>query len=130
MAGVTIHLTAQKQDSLQEIYQRIRRINGAEEVSKAVQTINNVTLGTMVFEKYYFRTGSYASMTVVLTEHEQSQTAYIVASGGGEGIVNHSFGANRNLARECLQILESCGFTAVSSDLSPDKKGLLSRLFE
>ena len=130
MAGATIRMNAKKQSSLQEIHSKIRSIEGAEQISKSSQTINDVTIWTLVYEKFYFRTGSYTSVTVVLTEYGQEQTACIVASGGGEGIVNHSFGANRNFAKSCVQVLESCGFTALESDLDTHSKGLFARIFK
>ncbi len=128
MAGATIHMTANKKRTLQEIHKKIHDIEGAEQISKSVQTINDVTIWTLVYEKYYARTGGYTSLSIVLTEYEQQQAACIVASGGGDGIVNHSFGANRNFAKSCVQVLESCGFTAMDSDLDTHSKGLFARI--
>lgn len=130
MAGATIHMTANKQRTLQEIHEKIHYIEGAEQISKSAQTINDVTIWTLVYEKFYFRVGSYTSVTVVLTEHERKQTACIVAAGGGEGVVNYSYGANRNFAKACVQVLESCGFTATDSDLDAHSKGLFARIFK
>ena len=39
----------------------------------------------LVYEKYFFRVNSYASLTVLLTEQGETQTAQIVSSGGGDG---------------------------------------------
>ena len=129
MAGATIRMTAKKQTSLQQIHDKIHHIEGAEQVSKSVQEINDVIIWMLVYEKFYFRTGSYTSVAVVLTEHGQEQTACIVASGGGESMVNHSFGANRNLAKACVQILELCGFAVMESDLDKRGKGIVERFF-
>ena len=130
MAGATIRMTASKQMTLQEIHEKIHYIEGAEQISKSVQTINDVTIWTLVYEKFYFRVGSYTSLTVVLTEHGQKQTACIVAAGGGEGVVNYSYGANRNFAKSCVQALELCGFTAMDSDLDTHSKGLFARILK
>ena len=90
-----------------------------------MQTINDVVIWILAYEKYYFRTGSYTGMTIVLMEYEQEQTACIVSAGGGACIVNHSLEANHNFAKECVEILESCGFSVVESDLDmKDKRGL------
>lgn len=129
MAGATIHMTAKKQYSLQEIHEKIHYIEGAEQISKSAQTINDVTLWTLAYEKYFFRTSSYTSVTVVLTEHGQEQTACVVASGGGAGIYNQSYGSNRNFAKACVQVLEECGFTVTESDLSTKGNGLFERIF-
>ena len=128
MAGTTICMKAEKQISLEAIYKKICIIEGIEQISKTTQTINDVTIWTLVYEKYYFRTGSYASATIVLTEYEQNQTACIVSSGGGVGVVNFSFGSNRKSASEYVQILESCGFCIVESDMKD--KGFVDRFFK
>lgn len=130
MAGATIHMTAKKQYSLQEIHEKIHYIEGAEQISKSAQTINDVTIWTLAYEKYFFRTSSYTSVTVVLTEHGQEQTACIIASGGGGGIFNLSYGSNRNLAEACVRVLKLCGFTVIESDLDTQGKGLFEKLFK
>jgi hypothetical protein len=129
MAGATIHMTANKQRTLQEIHEKIHYIEGAEQISKSAQAINGVTIWTLVYEKFYFRVGSYTSVTIVLTEHGQEQTACVVAAGGGEGVVNYSYGANRNFAKACVQMLETCGFTVMDSDLDMHSKGIFQRIF-
>lgn len=130
MAGATIHMTASKHRTLQEIHEKIHYIEGAEQISKSAQTINGVTIWTLVYEKFYFRVASFASLTIVLTEHGQEQTACIVAAGGGGGLVNYSYGANRNFAKACVQVLEACGFTIIDSDLDMHSKGLFARIFK
>lgn len=124
MAGSTTHMTAVKQTSFQEIHEKIHYIEGAELVSKTAQNINDVKIWTLVYEKYYFRTGGYTSVTIVLTEHGQEQTACVVSSGGGAGMANNSLGANRNFAKACVQVLERCGFTVKDSDLNLKDKGI------
>ena len=130
MAGATVRMTANKTCTLQEIHEKIHYIEGAEQISKTVQTTNGVVIWILAYEKYYFRTGSYTSVAVVLTEQGQEQTACIVASGGGEGIVNQSLGANRNFAKACVQALESCGFSVTESDLDVRGKGLVERFLK
>ena len=130
MAGATIRMTANKENSLQEIHRRLYGIDGSEEISKIVQKINDVEIWTLVYEKYYFRVGSYVGATVVLTEHNQMQTACVVASSGGNGMENISLGANRNYAKACVQVLESCGFSIAESDLDTQGKGVIDRFFK
>lgn len=129
MAGATIRMTAKKEKTLQEIHEKIHYIKGAEQISKSEYVINGVTVWILAYEKYYYRTGSYASVTVTLTEYAQEQTACIVASGGG-GIINHSLGANRNLAKACVQTLEACGFAITQSDLDTHGKGFTERFLK
>lgn len=130
MAGTSIQMIAEKKISLREINRKIRNISGAEQVSNFTQRINDVEILTLVFEKYYLRTGSFTSVTIVLTEYGEEQTACVVSSGGGEGLVNFSMGANRNFAKACVQELEACGFVAMNSDLNSRGKGIVERFFE
>lgn len=130
MSGATIHLTAARKNTLQEIHEKIHYIEGAEQISKSEQTIHDVIIWTLVYEKYYFRVGSYASATIVLTEHGQGQTACVVSSGGGTGIANPSLGANRKFAKECVQALEACGFHIIESDLDREEKGFVGRFLK
>lgn len=65
------------------------------------------------FEKYYFRNNSSASLTVLLADGE-TQTADIVGFGGGEGLLNLSWGANADFANKAADILAQYGFNVVS----------------
>lgn len=130
MAGTTTHMKSEKKVSLQEIHRKIRNISGAEQVSNSLQRINDVEILTLVFEKYYLRTGSFTSVTIVLTEYGEEQTACVVSSGGGEGMVNFSMGANRNFAKACVQELETCGFVTMNSELENRGKGIVERFLE
>lgn len=130
MAGVTIQMQANAQHSLPEIHKNIHIIEGAEQVSKSVQTIGDVTIWVLVYEKYFFRANNYASATIVLTECGQEQTAFLTVSGGGSGIPNRSYGANRNFAKSCVSALESCGFVVTGSDLDKHGKHSLKYFFE
>ena len=130
MSGATVCMKAEKQCTLQEIHEKIHYIEGAEQISKTAHIVNGVTIWILVYEKYYMRTSSYTSLTVVLTEHGQEQTACVISAGGGSGIVNHSFGSNRNFARACVQVLETCGFSVTKSDLDPAGKGFAERFFK
>ncbi len=49
------------------------------------RSLDDVSVILLSFEKYYMRNGGYASLTVMLVESEDAQTADIIGSGGGEG---------------------------------------------
>ena len=83
-----------------------------------------------MYEKHYIRTHGYTTATVALTEFGEDQTACVITSGGGEGIQNYSYGANRSLAKECVRVLESCGFTIAESDLETKGKSFAERFLE
>lgn len=129
MAGTKIRMKAQKQADFSQIHWKLHAIEGLELVAKSENTHNGVAFWLLVYEKYYFRTGSYASVTILLTEYGSEQFAEVISSGGGGGIVNHSYGANRKLAVSCIPVLESFGFTVVESDLDT-KSGILDRLLK
>ena len=129
MAGATIRMSSKKQCSLQKVYEKIRSIEEIQHVSKSVQEINGVIIWSLVFEKFYFISGGYTTLTVVLTEYGQEQTACIVKSSG-EGMVNVSLGANRKFAKACVSALESCGFAVIESDLDKRGKGIVERFLE
>ena len=64
-----------------------------------------VKVVTVVYENYFFRTGSYASLSVVMVwsgMEDEDGTAVITAvgSGGGNGILNISWGAEEDLEAE------------------------------
>ena len=130
MAGATVTMTAKKQKTLQEIHAEIHYIVDAELVSKREQTVNDVTIWILAYEKFFFRNKSYTGAVVVLTEHAGEQTACVIASGGGSGMVNHSLGANRHFAKECVEKLKACGFTVVKSDLDTKGKGFVERFLK
>lgn len=69
--------------------------------------------GLLFLKKFFFRNGSYASLTIVLTEFGDKQTAFLVGSGGGEGIFNFSWGANRDYVKSCEKALRECGFETI-----------------
>ncbi len=66
----------------------------------------------LVFEKYFFRIGSYAALTIQCISRGNEQTAAVVGTGGGAGIWNVSYGANNAFAQNAKSILEKAGFEA------------------
>lgn len=130
MAGITVHMRAKKQHSLQEIHQQVHLIAGAEQISKVDASIGDATLWLLVYEKYFFRSSSYASLTVLLSENEEEQTADIVSSGGGQGLANHSLGANRKFTEECIRAMEAIGFS-IDEERSDDlPRNLIDRFIK
>ena len=112
MAGTTVRMSMPKTHTLHRIHEQIHCITGAEQVSKVEQHFEGAEVWLLVYEKYYFRTGGYNSLTVLLTEENERHTAEIIATGGGGGIANISYGANRKFAKECMQALAELGFKA------------------
>lgn len=130
MAGTKIRMTAGRTHTLSDIHAKIHYIRGAEQVFHQEMRFDRTVVWLLVYEKYFFRVNSYASLTVLLTEQGETQTAQIVSSGGGNSMSNISLGANQRFAKECVQALEEAGFSvdAENSDALP--KGLLERYFQ
>lgn len=105
-----IFMKAKKQRDLNDIKRAIVNGIGAELVSSTERCIGDGQTILMVFERFYLRNGNYASLTILLSEHDDVQFADIIASGGGAGVFNISYGANANLAESPVQILNSYGF--------------------
>ena len=68
----------------------------------------------LCFEEYYFRCSSYVSLSVMLAQTEEFQEAVVVGFGGGEGLLNISWGANQSFASEAIKILNKFDFFEVS----------------
>ena len=62
------------------------------------------------FEEYYYRVESAVSLTVMLTQEENSQDAFIIGFGGGHGLLNVSWGANESIAKKAYNALTELGF--------------------
>lgn len=84
---------------------------GMEElIVSEIRTYGNTEVALLVFEKYYFRSGSYANLTMQITSHDSLQRALIVGSGGGEGLLNITMGVNANFAKKAVKKLIEMGF--------------------
>lgn len=75
--------------------------------------LNSAIVVLMNFERYYFRSGNCAGLTVMLTEKEGTQTADIIGFSGGEGLMNFSWGANSSFANIAAKILQKYDFVEV-----------------
>lgn len=105
MSGVVAKLSGECSASILEIAQALKNELKAEGILDSYQEINDVKIVTLVFERFYWRNGSYASLTIALREYNGHCEGELAASGGGEGIFNISWGANRNFGNEATRIL-------------------------
>ncbi len=85
-----------------EMIDSVRRTNGTAQVN------------VMVFEKYYWRASSRASLTVVICGENGQVTVDAIGSGGGQGVVfKFSWGAEDDFVGTVGDILRQYGFQAV-----------------
>lgn len=109
MSGISIQMRGQSFDSIGDMADVLKKEVGAELISENYRRVGLVNICVLAFEKFFFRNGSYASLTVVLTEDGENKTADVIGSGGGEGLFNISFGANREMAIDTASILKQFG---------------------
>ena len=130
MAGISVRMTSQKESTLQQIREKIHAIEDVEPVKVLQTQVSDATIMLLVYEKYFLRTGNYASLTVLLTEQDSGQTADIVISGAGGDGTNFSWGAEEKFAKLCVKALESLGFVMDQANSDELPKGLLERFFK
>lgn len=100
-------------DAAEAIRRELVNKGKAELVEKIIRDVGDSAAILFCFERFYFRTGSYASVTILLTE-SQGVFADIIACGGGKGMVNTSLGANRDLAVLAMNVLLKYGFKEIN----------------
>lgn len=88
-------------------------VNGQLVFDKRRQ-IGDIKQILLVFEAFYIRTGSYGSLTVNLTVSNDNHIIDLIPSGGGDGLLNISWGANANFAQKAQEILENYGYQLLS----------------
>lgn len=110
MSNTIIKMKGYYDSGIRNLADILRREIGADLISESSQEFSDGAVILLCFEKYYFRTGSYASLTILLTERESQQTADIIGSGGGAGLFNFSYGSNSDFAGSAKKTLMNYGF--------------------
>ncbi len=65
----------------------------------------------LVFEKWYYRTGSRASLTVLVTESYDTVIVDAIGAGGGQGFIfKFTWGAEENFVGVVRDLLIAKGF--------------------
>ena len=111
MSSVNIKMKGDKSKEIKQLAGILKGEINAELVCDSRRSLDDVSVILLSFEKYYMRNGGYASLTVMLVESEDAQTADIIGSGGGEGIFNISWGANSEFAEMAERVLYRYGFS-------------------
>lgn len=84
---------------------------GAEVVCEEKLLNDSVLL--LCFEEYYFRCSNYVALSVMITESDMYQEAVVAGMGGGDGLANISWGANKSFADRAKNILVRLGFKEI-----------------
>ena len=67
----------------------------------------------LCFEKFYFRSNSSAALTIMANETKDLTEVEIISLAGGEGLLNISWGANKNFAQKVVEALQRIGFEVI-----------------
>lgn len=94
MSGTTVCMTAKKNHTLDEILLHLQTDTSLEFVARHSAGTGDSPVVLAVFEMYFIRIGSYASVSILFSEDAQTRTAPIIACGGGESISNTHMGKN------------------------------------
>ena len=87
----------------------------AELSLEQMSEVNGVKVLLLILERYYMRNGSMAVSTVQIIDSGEVQQATIIGTGGGEGRMNISLGANQDFARRVAKVLAKLGFEEIRS---------------
>lgn len=87
----------------------------AELSLEQMSEVNGVKVLLLILERYYMRNGSMAVSTVQIIDSGEVQQATIIDTGGGEGLMNISLGANQDFARRVAKVLAKLGFEEIGS---------------
>lgn len=83
-----------------------------ELVDRADRYHGDVRSTLLVFEKYYWRAGNRASLSVLVSGTDGNVTVDAIGSGGGNGIfLSFSWGAEESFVYAVKRALEAHGFT-------------------
>lgn len=99
---------SKKEHKLEELVKTFKIELCSEEVCEEKVLNDRVVL--LCFEDYYFRCSSYVALSIMLVENDDSYEAVIVGFGGGDGLANISWGANKSFACRAVKALEKIGF--------------------
>lgn len=116
MASKKIAMYAEKKYELEEIRDEIKAqfdkhvwfdVEFKDEILRELGETKTLLL---IFERWYMRTGSYASLVIMLSEFRGYQSADIISTGGRDDFI--SWGAESNFAKLGEDVLRNLGFVS------------------
>ncbi len=112
MAKITMRGHGTVSDVAEIIINGIDRSGISTELVELVDRYySDVRVTMLVFEKYYWRTSSRASLSVLITGKGDAVTVDAVGAGGGNGVfLNFSWGAEDSFVDTVKHILGLHGF--------------------
>ena len=111
MASKKVEMYAEKRYELDEIKNKIKEEfdkRNVEFKDEIIRELGDTKTLLLIFENWFLRTGSYASLVIMLSEYQGYQSADIIATGGKETFF--SFGAESDFAKLGEDALKNLGF--------------------
>lgn len=92
----------------EEALQLVRGHQNADLVHSEFHSLDNgKAIGTLIFEKYYFRSKNRACLVVIIENLQDTTEVRAVSTGSSEGLFfNFDWGAADNFVRSVEEILE------------------------
>lgn len=79
-------------------------------VDESNYTIENTKIAVRVYDKYYMRSGSRASLSLTVVSHGDEVYVSAIGAGGGLGIfMNFSWGSEKNLVAVVEESIRKLG---------------------
>lgn len=119
MASKKIAMYTEKKYALEEIKNGIKAefnkhmFSDVEFVDEIFRELGETKTLILIYERWYIRTGSYASLVIMLSEYQGYQSADMIATGGKEKFF--SFGAEADFVKCGEDALRKLGFQGKSA---------------
>lgn len=115
MASKKIEMYAEKKYELEEIKDRIKaefdkQFLNVEFKDEILRELGEAKTLLLIYERWYLRTGSYASLVIMLSEFRGYQSADIISTGGRDDFI--SWGAESDFAKWGEEALKNLGFAS------------------
>ena len=115
MSSAIIKMKRGPETDLAEVSKSILDDFKGDVAELSLEQVNGVKVLLLILERYYMRNGSMAVSTVQIIDSGEVQQATIIGTGGGEGLMNISLGANQDFARRVAKVLAKLGFEEIRS---------------
>lgn len=113
MASKKITMYSEKQHEFSylkdQICSNLKNALDADLVGETVYELGETKVMMLLFENWYLRTGSFAGLSILITEYHGCQSADIISIAGKEHLF--SLGAEADFAAHGEEILKKIGFS-------------------
>ena len=135
MAGKLIRMHTDKCIEAETFFDALDRLNRYQDTEEVARVEKRFADGAevyfIVYEKYFMRVESYVSLSILFTKTDLRSSVELVSSGGGDGLLNISWGAENSFTNDCAEVLESLGFCREEEPEAEEKsKSFFGRLFK